>query len=1063
MLDNCPDFPKSKLTNSKLAWTRSTGTRDFACDCYEWALSLALVSKHFKSMIRQLNDTITLASSFDALCLTRCFTSTSLTSLSLLHEFGFDPSFSTLLQHEPFGNMLRQGPLTKCTASSITDVHKLCVSVGISSLTSLNINSRANRNLVIQDLPKIFEINGNLGHLSLTIVNGSYNVSMDTYTLMPRIFSSIARSVTSLSLCTVFLGRYLSENPATFFASLPNGLDTLYIEPLDRYRSPLLVASLSDYLGKHPNLTSFGFGNLPELSQSLSYLLGDSVDSASTLTHITLDSNLLYFPVEMRRIASLTFNITHHIFPYAPHEEHLDNVDSLEFIHKYPAREIATITEIIRHNTGTKSIRIEFESDWNNHPLQIQTLIDALNANSTLKYFYIYRTIPPLPLPPSLLSLIECRKYVAAQFSLKTGEETGVAVEQFMREFDIPLYLSVSLMHVVDALLDNEYIAYKDNLDSLAIQSALASDTPTQTRLEGLAATFAATTYQWNSLLANEETAEQAAKEERIRMFLYLVNKAPETKEKIVNQEELFATAFNILLSKRKEDMQALNAAHSLEMQEACNNGAPSDLIEGLFSTNVTRLEAIEVRYDQEIAALKAKQKADFTSFLNDLYWLETTKDELDKVDEDLNGGKKELLQQQQQDAGKIGQIMDKGLARASSFFSFGFKKGPVQPGQGNNTSPSQTPPIQSPEISSQSPSKPIVIDDINNNNKPTPNRPRKDSSNSSTSPPVASPSKSAPPKIQPLYRVLESLQIAVGIQKKKIFEFRLIDASPLQLCRPVSTGEYLKSKRIEYIQTLYSDSLSAVILLADPSLSFSSHSEKNFIQYCNMSTELHFESIDEQIDIFKKTIGDTVLKTGDFFITKHSNLSDVQVVFHLLADSKHRTPWGESAMPTSSDLAKGLRNILLTASKYGIGSLTIPIALTEADVEMNVTNSSIANRTTSILSVVRASLTSLHEMTSIKVVQFSMPSSLDGGNTQGQGPDFKGSMTIDTEGNVLSSAGLLESEDKEFAKTVLSMLQDVNVITTSNKQDFKRLSVIYSDQTYIITVSNNKIFVVVQ
>ncbi|GAM29460.1 hypothetical protein SAMD00019534_126360, partial [Acytostelium subglobosum LB1] len=233
----------------------------------------------------------------------------------------------------------------------------------------------------------------------------------------------------------------------------------------------------------------------------------------------------------------------------------------------------------------------------------------------------------------------------------------------------------------------------------------------------------------------------------------------------------------------------------------------------------------------------------------------------------------------------------------------------------------------------------------------------------------------------------MDNLQVGVGVQKKKIFEFRLIDASPLQLCRPVSTGEYLKTKRIEYIQTLYSDSLSAVILLTDPSLSFSSQSEKNFIQYCNMSTELHFDSVEQQISILKESVDTNHFKNGDFFITKHSNLSDVQVVFHLLADSKNRTPWGETPLSTSSDVARGLRNILLTASKYGIGCLTIPIALTESEVDINVTNTALALRTSSVLSVVRASLTSLHEYTSIKCLQFSLPPSLDGGNTQGQGP----------------------------------------------------------------------------
>ncbi|EFA79167.1 hypothetical protein PPL_07992 [Heterostelium album PN500] len=580
-------------------------------------------------------------------------------------------------------------------------------------------------------------------------------------------------------------------------------------------------------------------------------------------------------------------------------------------------------------------------------------------------------------------------------------------------------------------------------------------------------------------MLPNEVTADQTLQEERIKMFLYLVNKSIETKEKIINQEELFATSFNILLSKRKEELQFINESHSKEMQEAANHGHTGDIIEQMVSDNVKKIEIVEKRYENEINDLKIKQKADFTSFLNDLYWLETTKDELDKVDEDFgipnsnsNSNNTSSLNNNNNNAqsttttgvnktrsnsssrrdssiadkpkepekvgiiGSLGQGLDKGVQRASSFFSFDrFKKNlpggnqqqqqtnqQQQQQQGSNTSPITSPTIQSSQIdinnqqqqqqqnqqlndvgSPQRHSKSMTLggamttttggSDVTDimNSKPS----RKDSFGAavmSTSPKSSMMTQSNASK-KSYYKVTESLMIAVGVQKKKLFEFKLIDALPLHLCRPVSTGEYLKSKRIEYIQTLYSDSLSAVILLADPSLSFNSQSEKNFIQYCNMSTELHFDSIDKQIEMFKESVDTTDLKNGDFFITKHSNLSDVQVVFHLLADSKNRTPWGESPFPTTSDLARGLRNIILTASKYGIGCLTIPIALTEADADLNVSGAAIANRTTAILrscdsninynfiniSVVRASLTSLHEYTSIKTIQFSLPPSLDG------------------------------------------------------------------------------------
>ncbi|KAM9955468.1 hypothetical protein ACTFIW_010464 [Dictyostelium discoideum] len=725
------------------------------------------------------------------------------------------------------------------------------------------------------------------------------------------------------------------------------------------------------------------------------------------------------------------------------------------------------------------------------------------------------------------------KKYVIGQFHLKCGEEVSSAVDQFMNEYDIPCYFRISLLNTIENLIKQDKILTKDNDDIEIILNIKDGEIifdhhentntntntntndnnnnnncyiSTSTIINQLSNQYSEKIQYWNKLTGSKESEEQKQQEERISTFLYLVDKNSDTRERIINQEELFATETSILLVKKQDDLKQLNEKHSREMEDAFRNSLQPDQVELIVAQNMKQVDEFDQYYDHEINILKQKQKFEFSKFLNDLYWLEKTKDDLDEIEsfnsqqQQQQTPQKQQQQPQQQTPQQqtpqqqtpqqsqpqssggiidsIGQNLDKGVARASSFFSFGFNK------KNNQTPPINSPP-STPQLSSDDPnnvnnnsnnnntnnnnsntqSKPIGISNNSNNsnnnnnnnrqrtdsqvsppnslNSSSPNKPpqpttplnnnnnnnnnnnsNSNSNNNNNSIQRKSSTGSSNTNLQPTLQrkqsggagnipivnsssgssKFEDFTIGVGVQKKKIFNFKLIEESPLQLCRPITslTGDYKKSKRVDYIKTLYSDSLSAVILIIDPSLQFNTENEKKFIKYCNMSTELHFDSIDSQIHTFKQSLlkeeereeennnnnNNIKLSNGDFFITKHSNLSDVQVVFHLVIDSKNRTPLGgDNQLSTTSDIAKGLRNILLTASKYGIGNITIPICLTESELDLNVTNSNLLSRCVSVLSVTRASLTSLQEMTSIKTVQFSLPSQLDSGNTIFKGP----------------------------------------------------------------------------
>ena len=64
------------------------------------------------------------------------------------------------------------------------------------------------------------------------------------------------------------------------------------------------------------------------------------------------------------------------------------------------------------------------------------------------------------------------------------------------------------------------------------------------------------------------------------------------------------------------------------------------------------------------------------------------------------------------------------------------------------------------------------------------------------------------------------------------------------------------------------------------------------------------------------------LLSSGDYYITKHSNLAEVHVVFHLVVDDSIR----QSTMNSRHRCLSGLRSLLHTASRCDIKTLTIPL-----------------------------------------------------------------------------------------------------------------------------------------
>lgn len=121
-----------------------------------------------------------------------------------------------------------------------------------------------------------------------------------------------------------------------------------------------------------------------------------------------------------------------------------------------------------------------------------------------------------------------------------------------------------------------------------------------------------------------------------------------------------------------------------------------------------------------------------------------------------------------------------------------------------------------------------------------------------------------------------------------------------------------------------------------------------DFQEICRQSTDFHFANIDDQLDKISVTLekfqrtsdmyssDDGVtqcrrnndhhhLQMGDFYMTKHSNLSQVHVVFHIVSDESLLRG---NDINSRHPVVLGLRNLLKIACYNDITSLTIPLLL---------------------------------------------------------------------------------------------------------------------------------------
>ncbi|XP_062990470.1 protein C12orf4 homolog [Elgaria multicarinata webbii] len=204
-----------------------------------------------------------------------------------------------------------------------------------------------------------------------------------------------------------------------------------------------------------------------------------------------------------------------------------------------------------------------------------------------------------------------------------------------------------------------------------------------------------------------------------------------------------------------------------------------------------------------------------------------------------------------------------------------------------------------------------------------------------------------------------ESFTIHLGAQLKTMHNLRLLRADMLDFCkhkRHQRSG--VKLHRLQTALSLYSTSLCGLVLLVDNRISSYSGIKRDFATVCQECTDFHFPGIQEQLEVVQQVVlyaraqrhhkckglngnrnsssEETSKNTeqhllnilpGEFYITRHSNLSEIHVTFHLCVDDNVRS----GNISARDPAIMGLRNILKVCCTHDITTVSIPLLLVHA------------------------------------------------------------------------------------------------------------------------------------
>ncbi|KAI8616749.1 hypothetical protein BC830DRAFT_1167570 [Chytriomyces sp. MP71] len=217
-----------------------------------------------------------------------------------------------------------------------------------------------------------------------------------------------------------------------------------------------------------------------------------------------------------------------------------------------------------------------------------------------------------------------------------------------------------------------------------------------------------------------------------------------------------------------------------------------------------------------------------------------------------------------------------------------------------------------------------------------------------------------------PADELSESFTATLGTQVRGSYAVRVRVAASLFDAVAIGGGvEQDAALRAQTAAGIYGNALCGAVLLVRrgevEAYAAGRGANQDFIRRAREATEFHFEDLDVQLrramdacPLNPETM-ERVWREGDFFVTRHSNLPQVHVLFHLIVGDEE-TP---RELSSQSPLMMGYRAILKLAHLRDIRCLVVPVLFLPYGAELDFfeNDAAVAKRAESVLKATKGLL----------------------------------------------------------------------------------------------------------